>query len=245
MSRISIKKKVLRIGVLILIIAVIAKPTYSMLKTISVRSVVRKSREVALLTADTKLSAQQKVLRELGIDVSEPLGIAKTSVCYVNHTDSGWFASDWYQRCYIRYLHGYITDVPKQQVYSVLENADNSVHLFGNPYGLSTLDESCVLYAYEHHLDSVVYRSSNVLKNQTKYDDSCSIPSQIQGNWSVGGPIILDNELSVKRYQTFDDALVKNDAPQIWLVFDVQYYQESLGCGFGLFCSNPRSTAVQ
>ncbi len=172
-------------------------------------------------------SVQNLVNKMINSGVSNrAIATSKTDVCYVTHSDAGWFANNWYQDCYLRYIVGFETQLSLTQFAQKISSISQS-HLEYPP---------CVAFSVDNSTQ-ILYRPANTPRDQTL----CEIPNQLQGIGSVRGPIVLDKELSVKAYKSFDPANINNSQNQVWVIHDEYYYREDLGCGIGLFCENPRS----
>ena len=236
-------------AVLIVILSIISIPILLTLmnignnfrKNIIADKEIQIARQLAEGLTDKKVSEAKNLLTESGIAVDD-IESSKIDVCYVNHSDAGWMASNWYQDCYLRYVNGFATDLASQDVKQMLMTNPKTSAYFGDEDAVLIFTQRlyCGLFEKDHST-TLVYRPANL-----GYDeDGCEIPSPYQSVSSVRGPIILDDELSVRTYKIFNPLEVDNSRNQIWTIFDEHYYHEELGCGTGfIFCSNPRSTPV-
>jgi len=235
------KKKKVGIVVLVIVALPFVYWTYDLIhqniKTQQAKAKVTAARQAIEEAADKKVSDFETALTKAKL-VGAKIGSSKVDVCYVTHADSGWFAQFWYQECYLRYVSGFYAAVSKNDLKKDI--LKNPAVLAGIGGKLSNMDQtykdSCEVS------DRLDYEKLSFLPKDYISDEAfaCSIPDQNQGINSVEGPIGLDNELSVNRYYSLDTYSVKNRS-QIWLEHDEDYYHEHLGCGFGIFCENPRS----
>lgn len=191
--------------------------------------------------ADSKLNDVTRYLNQKNL-VGEKIASSKVDVCYLNHEDQGWVASNWYQDCYIRYTQGYVTQSTKVEVLrDVLKNSKGSTY-FGeiNQYAITGSGTDCDLFEKDYK-STLIYLPAGSLKN----DFECQIPNPIQGTFTVRGPIILDRKLSARAYRTFDVDEISRENDQLWIQFDEYYYHEDLGCQvLSIFCSSPRAGPV-
>lgn len=240
----TLKKKIL-IALLIIVsvpaLFVVVNIADNYRKSIAAESKIKNARQTAEIVSDEKIKEATNILKELGI-ATDSLGSSKTDVCYVNHRDQGWFAASWYQDCYIRYVDGFTTKLSRDEVMQRLTSNIKTPAYFGQSYSVSVNRgvSNCGLFE-EEYKTTLLYRPANYRLDHY----SCEIPNPLQALWSVKGPIVSDDELSVKAYRTFDIDEVDNSKNQVWIMFDDHYYHEDLGCGVGaVFCNNPRSKPV-
>lgn len=170
--------------------------------------------------ADNDVGSIESFLKQSGIATSS-LAASKVEVCYNQNTAEGiGFRRSMYSYCYLRYVRGYSTALTKQAVVQKLSAAPASMlKKLGDTSGAQY--SSCEV-------------TSNVLKQTLRYraannsssinDTFCGIPPQIQGLYSTIGAH-LDKELSVRKFTQFDPTSVPTAADQIWLSYDVDYYQ--------------------
>lgn len=232
------KKRILiSIGILILIpvVYIFIHHVYQLRKTHAANSKVAEARSEALKRVDQEIAGKVEALKQAGL-VTDGIAFSKTDICYITHEDQGWFASNWYQDCYIRYVQGFTTDLSKEEA---LQKAGTLSEYFGDlPDDYLQLVNRCELAA-DSRRETARYRPAG----SPIYDraDDCGIPNQLQATWSVRGPGMLDDQLSVHRYSSFDSATIGSLSDQVWIMSDTHYYHEDLGCGFGIFCESPRS----
>lgn len=232
------KKKLLIIfGIILLVPIVLILLDYANQyhKYVSAKSKVAEARTKAMPDFNQKSATAAAALRQAGL-ITIPLASSKVDVCYVTHEDQGWFAANWYQDCYLRYVQGFETTATKTEA---LQKVSSLSDIFGEPQDSPNAQTvfKCEL-AESNFKETVRYRPAG---SPISSLNECGIPDQLQGVFSVKGPIMLDNELSAKSYDSFNPVTVDNSKNQIWVMSDTYYYHEELGCGFGIFCANPRS----
>lgn len=241
----STKKKGLLIALAILLLPVVylaASLAVTFVRqtitTSAARDKVAQAREGALLKSDAAFSNQIAVLKRAGL-IDHEVASSKVDVCYVTHSDRGWFAANWYQECYLRYVAGFTTLAGEVVVTSELSDAFGIIERGSEFF-------PCEL-AKKDYKETLRYRPANIATaNETNSVPSgCDIPGQIQGTGSVLGPIMLDSELATKTFSSYDPETIDNTQNQLWVIHEDHYYTEELGCGVGVFCTNPRSTPVQ
>ena len=211
------------------------------IKNKTAKAKIVSARRTAEKTLNEKVNNAIDILNRSEVTASN-LVSSKVDVCYVTHKDQGWFAASWYQDCYLRYVSSFVTRLSKNEVRQKLVVYPEVATYFGKVSTISTNLRTtyCGLFEKNYHT-TLLYRPVNI----TSDEYSCRVPNPLQGIGSVKGPIILDDELSVKTYKIFNSSSIDNAQSQIWIMFDEYYYHEELGCGIGIiFCSSPRSKPV-
>jgi hypothetical protein len=228
-SKMSLKKK---IGIALLVILAIPV-TYSVVVIVQQKSATRAAVEQK---TDKKVADFEAALIDSGIAGSQ-IASSKVSVCYVDHQDEGWFAANWYQGCFLRYVRGYTTGLTKPAIESKVSASSGLSSLSGTIFG----DNDPCEISFGVGDFNFTYLPAGVQRSEYS---SCEIPDQLQGISSID-PVVLDDELTVKSYKVFDAAQVSSTQDQIWFDFDQNYYRENLGCAISLLCDSPRDRAVQ
>lgn len=186
--------------------------------------------------ADEQNTTQKRILTEAGL-AGEQVVQSKVDVCYVTHRDSGWFAKNWYQRCYIRYVTGFVAHTTSTEFARTISQSGALRSEFGEAHPTAS---PCVRVEKEYR-PTLMYRPANVMQDAV----FCDMPDSTQGLFSVYGPITPNDELATTVYKTFDPAQIDPSQNIIWSTADIEYYSEDLGCGVGIIlCSNPREEAV-
>lgn len=207
---------------------------------------IASSRSSTEQTADKRLEQIAKLITHAGI-TDKQIASSKIDVCYVTHSDQGWFAYTYYQDCYLRYVQGYTTKLSKDELKRKLLAQPEAQSLFNKENSNSTtVIDDCELYQKAFtdttNKGELIYRPANV----TNDEYSCKVPNPLQGLFSVKGPIVLDDELAIKIYRNYDTTKIDNSSNQFWFTFDEYYYHEDLGCNAGgIFCDNPRPKPIQ
>ncbi len=240
------KKKKAAIALLIILalpfvyaLLVFSKQT---IKTHSAKHKVTVARDKIEQSTDQKVANFETALINSGA-VGPKLASSKASVCYVTHADQGWFAVNWYQDCYLRYVEGFSTNLSRETFKAKLSGSTDLLTAMGELSNEDKFYPSTCVISDRTDKFKVSYLPINFTKDEAF---SCDIPNQLQGLTSVDGPIILDNELAIKRYVNFDPAPLINNGSQVWFEHDEFYYHEDLGCGIDyVFCGNPRSKPAQ
>jgi hypothetical protein len=239
----TLKKKILiavAMVVVIPVVAVLFSVTINYIKGIRASGGIVAARQSAEKSSQKKVDEATNVLHQAGVVATE-IASSKVDVCYVTHEDQGFTYGNWYQNCYLRYVNGYTTGLTKGEVKQKLAVNPSVVALFGTEDKLSSTSKTpfCGLFEKDY-IDTLIYRPENVASDDY---GTCEVPNQFQGSLTVQGPILLNDELSVKTYKTFDAVAVGNQQNQIWFMLDEPYYHEELGCGL-MFCGNPRGVPV-
>src|SRR6266404_1157488 len=231
-SKMSKRKKAVIILLILLMLPLLLLLVNSVrqtIKTSSAKQKVNVARAEVEKTTDETILSFEAALTNSGIAASK-VASSKVDVCYINHKDAGWFAQNWYQDCYLRYVGGYITNLNKVDVKDIISK---STELQKKTDKLSNFDSfypnTCVL---SNEADFIQLYYLPVGATQ-KDDYSCMIPNQLQGVGTID-PILLDSELSARKYQIFDTNSIGRDQNQIWFEFDRNYYREDLGCNVGV-----------
>lgn len=243
--------------ILTVFIVIIAIPTIlfainfldDQLRTFNAYSQVQTARQDKLTKSDNTFDEQKKLISGLG-EGTTSVALSKKDICFVAHNDSGWFATDYYQECYIRYVQLFNTDLTKDEIIQKLQSntqreelsAKTLVNsLFGEVERRSYATEKfaqCTVYE-QGYSPSVVYIPAGFDASRYEYTQDCEAPSETD----VPGPAYVMSNLSVKTYSDIDPTLVDSSKNQLWIMYTTKYYKEALGCGAGLlFCENPRAT---
>jgi hypothetical protein len=241
--KMSVKKK-LGIAILVLVSLPIIYTVFSTAKqalvTHRAKAKVTAARLNVESSADQKVAQFEAALVSSGIATTK-IASSKVDVCYVDHRDQGWFAANWYQDCYLRYVNGYETNYSKKYI---KENINSTESLRSETGTLLDNDQSsfCKLISLEFRKINLVYMPSGIIRS---LDYECIIPSPIQGDSTIT-PAILDKNLAIRTYVSFDSKSIPNSNNQVWFEYDAFYYHEDLGCGFDfIFCGNPRDKPAQ
>lgn len=239
----SLKKKIfVTLGILVMlpILYVAIKLSGQYFTTRAAIGKVTAARSAAEKVDDKVFRDMSDLLFREGIATAR-LGSSKVDICYIDHNDAGWFAMNWYQRCYLRYVEGLAVNLDRATLKQKLASLPEVKSLFGE---ISTLPDTypypreCQLYKKQYSTTMIFLPAGHTTFDP---DGTCTIPAQInrESYPSLGPPV------GVKRYRTFSETSVANSQHQIWLTHQKEYYREDLGCGVGLFCESPRSKPVQ
>jgi hypothetical protein len=198
---------------------------------------VTHARLAAEKQSDARFNDMMTALQRDGLAKTE-IAASKYDVCYITHSDSGWMTVSWYQECYIRYVKGYTTNASRKKV---LEFARTHASLFGSSTddGFMQSSASCKI-ARQNYRETLRYRPVGASDMMSQ---DCALPATLADFLSIRMPA---SGIMVRRaYEHSADNLTTTaNSPEIWVEYQRDYYDESLGCGVGLFCGNPRTRAA-
>lgn len=166
---------------------------------------------------------------------------SKVDVCYITHSSQGWMAANWYQECYVRYVDLFSTSLNRDDVSEKLHSATKAKKIPAND--IDYLTGGCgVIYSNNDGALGVSHLKLNTTNEQSKTNiDECQLPDQLQGPFRVG--VFLDEQLSKKTLRSFKD--IDRSKNYILLESDNDYYDEDLGCAWGMFfCNSPRMSPI-
>lgn len=148
------------------------------------------------------------------IDAADTLiGSSKTDHCYKAAKQSGWFTNGAYQKCALRYVLGYYTDLSKDQLQNLLEQNQNLHAVFINMDSSFTND--CAVGPKSFGA-AIRYHAAG----QTE----CGIPPNSSPN------SFLYNTYSEHTDWSLDRDMVDGSLNQIWIAFEQTYLYKDLGC---------------
>ena len=175
--------------------------------------------------ADLTLTAQVEELRRAGL-ATTPIASSKVDVCEITSQGGGWMASSYEQRCELRYVEGYATDLDLNVIYERLKVVPSNQR------------DKCQRFSGSLPYDRIMVRSAN--SPISPYD--CEMPTP-----TGALPSQMEQSQRGKHFRTYDPVAVDNTRNQVWLIVEVDYYREKLGCapdGF-IFCTSPRETPLR
>lgn len=207
-------------------------------RALSAKPKIGAARTSALSRLEDKTSQAVQALKQKGL-VAAPIASAVADVCFVTHQDIGFTIAGWYQDCYVRSVQGFQTAATHQQALQAITSQQS---YFGKADATDYLQSvnACQL-SEDDNREFVRYRPAG--SRASDYD--CGIPDQLQGTFSVNGPIISDKDLSAKKFSSFNPSAIGSSTNQLWVIFDVDYYHEDLGCAPTVLCGNPRPSPAQ
>lgn len=195
-------------------------------------------------------STDNAVFQRLGGSsvVSSPIGSTKASVCYLGSVNGGgWVVGGFRQICYWRVTSGYYTDYSIDQVRGLMKNDVALKDMLGNEINPIS---SCILTdirdSTEVRYVKAGYKAPRDITQYRFLDyDDCSRPSAVVGNGSL-----MAGDYSSISYNIVEDVkTVDTTRNQIWVDYDVNAYEEVLGClpevGILSRCGRPTDRAIQ
>ena len=236
--RMSLKKLVL-----LVVAAIIFLPlAYACVQFVSIaiasqtakHSIAAASKTV-MTTSDRQFSSEISTLQRAGF-IGAEIAKSKVEVCFTddNHTES-WTDPEWYEECYLRYVDGFVAAQPK----SAILNDSSLSSTFGQLQNSAYLQQvqPCDI-AEQSYSTTLFYRPADTpLENNANL---CDIPDPLQGILSID-PIVLDTDLGVKTYYSYNANSVDNSHDQLWVIHETHFYHKDIGCGVGILCPNPRN----
>lgn len=168
---------------------------------------------------------------------------SKNDVCYINDDEQGWASTNWFQDCYVRSVDLFSTMLNRQEISDKLSTIPNSEGLFGKTRG--TLSKICDELTTDNGKPLLSFLDMQLSTSQ-KDRYQCKVPDQVQGVWSVNGPIISDDKLKDSSHseRSFVESRVDAKKRYVTLQSDGYYYHEDLGCDSFIFCSSPRKQPI-
>ncbi len=185
-------------------------------------------------TGDEIIAYQISILKENNI-VIQKIASSKTDVCYfTNLRPEG---SDHRQRCHIRYVEGFTTQLTDKEsiiaklrsvpeIYSYdVENNDKNLRL-GHIYKDSS---TCNLYSGPNAINvisiSFIFADSSIAKNSES--GNCEVPNQFPQKYAL----YVDN-LTSRGIHSFEPIELDYSKNQLWITLEQEYYDEKLRIDF-------------
>lgn len=183
------------------------------------------------------------------------VGSTKVSVCYF-YTGGGIdFSQDYSQSCYLRQTAGYYTKYDMKTVHEKLQATlvdlkpthDKSET---NEWSVRecSLRNSDILTSFRYV--AKYSKPSGIDEYGHVEDEACGRPSKIQSLSVPGYSPIFDKEFSIKVKSDINVSHIDTSRDQIWIEYDVKYYEEHLACvpnieSLFIFCKSVREKPIQ
>lgn len=183
-------------------------------------------------------------IKKAGI-VTTDIASSKVDFCEISSSDSGFFATAYYQSCTLRYVRGYTTNLEESILKNSIWALKDTKEIFDPENEFTgSISTGCEFFSNQITKDTIGTTQLGLLsrpKETEATQRTCGIPDPTN-NWSVTG---LSNR-SLKVFHTFDASKIDNSNNQFWVTLNYRYYQEALGCDVDDFiCSTPRLRPIQ
>lgn len=223
LKKIAVITAVTVIGIIAIILALIAIETLNnQFKSSKVKSKIRVERQIAEKSFQIKLDQKIADLQKQGV-IDSNITETKADTCYIDHNDSGWMIQEWYQNCNIKYIGVFSAEYTPNEAFSKLSQVQKNL-----------IVERCASLEDYSSGFSLLYRPPNA-PEQT-FD--CKAPQVEEQTFDSSE----QRRKSTQYYTYLNRNRIDNSKSQIWIVYELPYYHETLGCNhIGLSCDPPRS----